>query len=329
MGDRLAHRERALVDVEVAGEQHGDDVGRRDRVRRRLRDRREDLVSRAAWWARSCAVRSAMPRNGRPCDGRTSVSAGSASNAASDARNRPSGSASGSIGLTATLVRSAAAACRRRSARRARASAATRAPASARGPRGCATTRRPSAMSSPSMSRVNDVGSSGSRARYVVAARFDRRAVPGQHAVPAEELDDRRRACSRRTGRRTRARSGTRRASSHRRAEARGEPRGVADVIGMAVGGDDAADRPAGRASSRSAAPRPRAWRASPKPQSTSVQPSASVCSHRLMWSSANGSGIRSQWSPGPISMVSPGPGGAAYGKSSNGGRAAVIERGR
>ena len=50
----------------------------------------------------------------------------------------------------------------------------------------------------------------------------------------------------------------------------------------------------------------------SPMPQSTSVQPSPSSSSHRLMWSSANGSGMRSQCTPGAISKVSPPAGGAA-----------------
>src|SRR5262245_15120060 len=55
-------------------------------------------------------------------------------------------------------------------------------------------------------------------------------------------------------------------------------------------------------------------------PQSTSVQAGAPAASssrsHRLMWSSANGSGIRAQCTPGATSSVSPPAGGFAWGYS-------------
>src|SRR5258706_1440290 len=54
----------------------------------------------------------------------------------------------------------------------------------------------------------------------------------------------------------------------------------------------------------------------SPMPQSMKVQASPSSSSQRLMWSSANGSGMRSQCTPGAICRVSPGAGGAACGYS-------------
>src|SRR5215467_8881322 len=58
----------------------------------------------------------------------------------------------------------------------------------------------------------------------------------------------------------------------------------------------------------------------SPIPQSTSVQaglpPASSSSSQRLMWSSANGSGMRAQCTPGAISSVSPPAGGAPTGYS-------------
>src|SRR6267143_1641508 len=54
----------------------------------------------------------------------------------------------------------------------------------------------------------------------------------------------------------------------------------------------------------------------SPMPQSMNVHPSPSSSSQRLMWSSANGSGMRSQCMPGATCRVSPGAGGAACGYS-------------
>ncbi|WP_253719698.1 MULTISPECIES: hypothetical protein [pseudomallei group] len=51
-------------------------------------------------------------------------------------------------------------------------------------------------------------------------------------------------------------------------------------------------------------------------PQSTIVQPAcpsiSSRSSHRLMWSSANGSGMRSQRTPGATSTKPPGSGSAS-----------------
>src|SRR6266480_2930730 len=58
----------------------------------------------------------------------------------------------------------------------------------------------------------------------------------------------------------------------------------------------------------------------SPMPLSMKVQPAfpsnSSSSSQRLMWSSANGSGMRSQCTPGATCRVSPGAGGAACGYS-------------
>src|SRR6267142_7126748 len=54
----------------------------------------------------------------------------------------------------------------------------------------------------------------------------------------------------------------------------------------------------------------------SPMPQSMKVQPSSSSSSQRLMWSSANGSGMRSQCTPGATCSASPGAGGAVCGYS-------------
>src|SRR5581483_6313934 len=52
-------------------------------------------------------------------------------------------------------------------------------------------------------------------------------------------------------------------------------------------------------------------------PVSTIAQPAPSATSQRLMWSSAKGSGMRSQRTPGAISCTVPGGGGAACGKRS------------
>src|SRR6266850_1181955 len=69
-------------------------------------------------------------------------------------------------------------------------------------------------------------------------------------------------------------------------------------------------------------------------PQSTAVQPLPSRSSQRLMWSSANGSGMRSQNTPDVISCTVPPGGGAGNGKVSGAGassraaRAGVCMRG-
>src|SRR5690348_13280935 len=52
-------------------------------------------------------------------------------------------------------------------------------------------------------------------------------------------------------------------------------------------------------------------------PVSTIVQPSASSISHRLMWLSWNGSGMRSQWMPGATFLIVPGSGTSPQGKRS------------
>src|SRR5438552_15041084 len=51
-----------------------------------------------------------------------------------------------------------------------------------------------------------------------------------------------------------------------------------------------------------------------PMPVSTMVQPPSSCSSQRLMWSSANGSGMLSQWMPGATSIVVPGSGVGGHG---------------
>ena len=67
----------------------GTQVGGADRCRRAARDRRGELVeARGVVRAQLRRRGAAMPRNGSPCDGSTSVSAGSASNAASESRKR-------------------------------------------------------------------------------------------------------------------------------------------------------------------------------------------------------------------------------------------------
>src|SRR5258708_1694856 len=51
-----------------------------------------------------------------------------------------------------------------------------------------------------------------------------------------------------------------------------------------------------------------------PMPVSTMVQPPSSCSSQRLMWSSANGSGMLSQWIPGATSSVVPASGVCGHG---------------
>ena len=75
----------------------------------------------------------------------------------------------------------------------------------------------------------------------------------------------------------------------------------------------------------RSCAPTARAW-CRREPQSTIVQASPSSSSQRLMWSSANGSGMRSQWTPGATSCVARAP--AARDGDSRGRRGAGAAKG-
>ena len=117
-----------------------------------------------------------MPRNGSPCEGSTSVSAGSDSNAASESRNRASGSPSGSIAQTLTLVLIRGSSMSPEiSTPRCGASTATRARASGRGPRSPATTRPPArgrlAVADPGERRRE----LGHAAPVVVAAAGERR----------------------------------------------------------------------------------------------------------------------------------------------------------
>ena len=79
MGDRLAHREVALLDVELAAEEHRERARRRRAARRPQRTASSSSAESRARDARAAApTRSGMPRNGSPCDGSTSVSGGSA-----------------------------------------------------------------------------------------------------------------------------------------------------------------------------------------------------------------------------------------------------------
>ena len=58
VGDRLAHGEEALLQVELAAEQHRHARRPRSAARLRRRRARRSSASRAAWCARSCATRS-------------------------------------------------------------------------------------------------------------------------------------------------------------------------------------------------------------------------------------------------------------------------------
>ena len=95
-----------------------------------------------------------------------------------------------------------------------------------------------------------------------------------------------------------------------------GEPAGKPDMVGMVMGDDDPPHRPAAEIGGKELLPEP-GLGAPAKPQSTIVQPGPSSKSHRLMWLSAKGSGMRSHRTPGAIRFVSPGAGGAATGNSS------------
>jgi hypothetical protein len=98
-----------------------------------------------------------------------------------------------------------------------------------------------------------------------------------------------------------------------RRVEPRHQPPGIARVVGMEMRRDDAAHPPAGEEAveCRCHSSRGRVGR---EPESTITSRSPSSSSQRLMWLSANGSGMRSQCTPGATSRVSPGCGGAACG---------------
>ena len=278
--DGLAHREEALLQVELAAEQHGHHVGRGHRRWRRRRSRPSSSASRASWCARSCATRIAMPRNGKPCDGSTRVCGGSDSNAASECEEAAERIAVG-IGpatretlvlilgssMSPAISTSAHRSIQRRVLRRvavARDDAPVASPPATTCRRaGCGRTRR----ALPARRAC-----SGCRARPARSRRSAR--MPWQ----AEELAG--------VGRRVRRAlvddrvRGHELAVRHRHAaaEALRDPRRVAEVIGMAMRGDDARRcglPPQRRA--RSAAPTARAFARRRSRVSTSVQPRRSL----------------------------------------------------
>ena len=100
MGDRFAHCEESLLQVELAAKQNGDELRRGARLVRCRDQLRQPIPVMGAQLLDTCA----RTRNGRPCEGRMSVSGASAENAVSESRNRASGSPSGSAGQTLTLV---------------------------------------------------------------------------------------------------------------------------------------------------------------------------------------------------------------------------------
>jgi len=103
VGDRLAHREEPLLEVERAAEENRKHVdGRLGRAR--VRDRRLELRQARRMVRAKLRDPKRDAAKGNPWDGSTSVSGGSASNACCERRNRSSGSPSGSAGHTATLV---------------------------------------------------------------------------------------------------------------------------------------------------------------------------------------------------------------------------------
>ena len=146
-----------------------------------------------------------------------------------------------------------------------------------------------------------------------------------RHAVRSEQRARVRQANASRAARAPHARSGIRTASSSTGQPKRcREPCGVAQVVGMIMRRDDARDRPPFQRRRKMRLPqRARdACRHSRSRRASSRRLPSS--SHRLMWSSANGSGIRIQSMPGATSRASPGAGGAANGYSSGGGMGRV-----
>ena len=217
--------------------------------------------SRAAWWARSSATRRAMPRNGSPCDGSTSVSAGSASNG--DQRVEEACQRVG-FGLdrpdadVGADPRQQHVAGDQHARPRPQYSDACSGewpwPSITRHDRPPA--RRRLAVADPGESWPGSRarrGGSGCRGRTRPA-----RPLAGQ-PVAREQRDDRvvvvpavaaaQRVRGQELGVRHR----------HRRAEACRQPGGVADVVGVAVGDDDPLRRSRRPASSRAAFPRARA----------------------------------------------------------------------
>ena len=254
-----------------------------------------------------------MPRNGGPCDGSTSVSAGRRSKRRADARKRATGIA---VGL-ARPHRDVRADARQQHVAgdqqpSSRSSRATRARASARSRRSPASATRPSVVTSPSIEPRERMRRLGHAAVIVIAARRQRREMLGRHAVQREQRAYVGLAEAGVLPRSARARRDTRPASSQscngnvRRATRR--CRGDRDGSASRRSGGSAG----ARASSRNAAASARASsrRRSRNRRACSRRPRS--ISHRFTWSSANGSGIRSQSTPGATSRAWPGCGGAS-----------------
>ena len=267
VGDRLAHREKALLQVELAAEQHRHEIGRRATgvaprprlelrqprrvVRAQLRDARTRCRETAGRATAAPAYRAEAPRSAveRIEEARQRIAVG---------LDRPDAD----VGAD-----SAAAACRRRCSTLSacaversvlgRVAVARDHPPAVAADRDIVAVRR---------SRWNAAGQLGHAAPVLVAARRQRRDMLGassrargtasqcradavaRRARSAIACAVRNSACVIATGQSKRCR----------------QPRGVAEVIGMVVRRDDARERPSRRASSRSATPTARASRASP-----------------------------------------------------------------
>ena len=216
--DRLAHREEALLQVELAAEQHRDEVGGADR-RVRGGNRRDELGEpRGVVRAQLRDPHARCPRNGSPCDGSTSVSGGSVSKAASESRKRAERIAVG-LGrgqtLTLVLILGSSMSPEMQHAR-ARANGAPRAQANGRDPSMHAPDAPPAiATSSPSTQAIERRGQFGHAAPILIAAPV---ASPTRARRPSHAGERARTvgpgAEARVLGRRSRAPSGIRPGSS-------------------------------------------------------------------------------------------------------------------
>ena len=245
MGDRLAHREEALLQVERAAEQHRHHLrgrhrraGRGDRLLQARPAARRDAraAARRAAGCRGTAARATAAPARRRAAPRTRRAS---------RRKRPSGSPSGSRRPHADVgadLRQQHVAGDQDVARRGEQRRVLRRMAVADDdlPRACRrrSTRRRRAM------RSNDGGALRHAAPVVVAARRERARRPSSampcarnsaqvsaRAVRGALVDDRVRGQELAVRHR------------HRAAEALRQPRGVAEVVGMAVRGDDARER--------------------------------------------------------------------------------------
>ena len=242
-----------------------------------------------------------MPRNGRPCDGSTSVSGGSVSNAASESRKRAQRIAVRLDGPDADV----GADLRQQHVARDQHAALAREYSDA-----CSgewpwpsMTRHVAPPASTHVAVEQPVerlaaararrGGSGCRARR--ARRRARRPCRGGERARSSRAT-RSRACSPAIACAVRYSACVIATGAPKRCD---EPRGVAEVIGMVMRRDDPRDRLAPRASSakwRSHSARVGGVAEAAVDERRSRRRSSS--SHRLMWSSANGSGIRSQSTP-------------------------------